>query len=329
MEFLDVSSVSERRLAGAAAVREAARAADRPDRLPETVSAYRGRLRHGYDGDASVLAVALDGERVTGVAEVELPTWDNTHAAYVDVTVDPRLRRRGIGRSLFRASLEWVRARDRTLVVGESGDLPAAVAFAKAMGMELASEGVERTQLMSTVDRIRLDEVFAGALGHAADYELVRLPGAVPEDLLGEVARMTAAINDAPLDDLDLGDEVYTPERIRAFEAAHHARGFRLYRVVARLRSTGEFAGHTLVAVVAEQPWYCWQLDTSVLRAHRGHRLGLLLKIDMLRWLAAVEPQLERIVTDNAASNAHMIAVNELLGQRVTGALLGWQCHLA
>ena len=34
----------------------------------------------------------------------------------------------------------------------------------------------------------------------------------------------------------------------------------------------------------------------------------------MLEWLAVAEPQLERIVTGNAAVNQHMIAINEELG---------------
>ena len=33
-----------------------------------------------------------------------------------------------------------------------------------------------------------------------------------------------------------------------------------------------------------------------------------------LEWLATAEPQLEQVETGNAASNKHMIAVNEALG---------------
>ena len=53
-------------------------------------------------------------------------------------------------------------------------------------------------------------------------------------------------------------------------------------------------------------------------RAHRGHRLGLLLKIDMMRWLAEAEPQLEVMETWNNADNRFMIGVNELLGYRLS-----------
>ena len=35
---------------------------------------------------------------------------------------------------------------------------------------------------------------------------------------------VAASINDAPIDDLELEDDVYIPERIRAFERAHARR---------------------------------------------------------------------------------------------------------
>ena len=54
-----------------------------------------------------------------------------------------------------------------------------------------------------------------------------------------------------------------------------------------------------------------------VVRGHRGHRLGLLLKVAMLELLAEREPQVERIETYNAESNAHMVTINETLGYRV------------
>ena len=130
---------------------------------------------------------------------------------------------------------------------------------------------------------------------------------------------MVAAINDAPIDDLDIEDEVFPPERVRAYEDAQEARGLLIHRVFARHRETGELAGHTVVVVDSERPQLGEQEDTSVVRAHRGHRLGLLLKADMNLWLREVQPQLETIDTWNAESNSHMIALNELVGYQVMG----------
>ena len=83
-----------------------------------------------------------------------------------------------------------------------------------------------------------------------------------------------------------------------------------------------------MVGVSVQHPWQAWQLDTSVVRMHRGNRLGLLLKAEMLGWLRESEPQLHRLDTWNAASNAYMIGINEKLGYRVLARTIGWQRHL-
>ena len=50
----------------------------------------------------------------------------------------------------------------------------------------------------------------------------------------------------------------------------------------------------------------------------QGPPAGLLVKIDMMGWLAEVEPQLEVIETWNNADNEFMVKVNEALGYRLS-----------
>ena len=59
-----------------------------------------------------------------------------------------------------------------------------------------------------------------------------------------------------------------------------------------------------IVATHPLRPEIAGQGDTAVARQHRGHRLGLLLKIDMMRWLAEAEPQLKIIQTWNNVDNS-------------------------
>ena len=329
LTWLDPDKLDSRDVDGAVAVLEAARVVDSPHRLTMTASAFLARARHGWDGEPRLTALARDARgRVTGVAELSLSLWDNTHLGVVSVTVDPVARRQGIGRQLFESGVERIRADGRRLVLAESFDQPVAVAFAEAMGMRRGLTEVDRRQDLTTVDWARLDREHAAARGHAEGYELVRIAGAVPDDLIDDVVTLTAAINDAPTEDLDVEDEVFSPERIRSSEAVQVARERRLYRIVARERATGILAGHTVVAVEAQHPWQGWQYDTSVLRAHRGHRLGLLLKAEMMYWLREQEPQLRLIDTGNAGSNAHMIRVNELLGYHVVATAIEWQRSL-
>ena len=170
-----------------------------------------------------------------------------------------------------------------------------------------------------------VERLHAEAMTRASAYELVRQVGRTPDDELEAVAEMSAAINDAPTDDLDIEDEVISPERVRAYEDAQIAKGFALYRVFARHRETGELAGHSVVAIEGDRPELGHQHDTSVVAGHRGHRLGVLLKTEMNLWLRDAQPQLVSIDTWNAESNDHMIEVNDAIGYRIMGRELQFQ----
>jgi GNAT superfamily N-acetyltransferase len=329
LTWLDRNSLDTRDVAGAVAVREAARRVDTPTWPTWSTRAFVANVTYGWDGEPTEAALLRDKTgRPVALLQLDLPNWDNRHLGLLDVQVDPRDRRQGIGRALFQAGVERIQAAGRTMVLAESVDSAPSVAFAASVGLERAQDVVQRRQDLTALDWARLDAAYDDAGAHAARYELVPLAGRVPEPMQAAVAEMTAAINDAPLDALDIEDEVFTPERLRAFEHMHDLLGRRVYRLIARETTTGALAGVTVVTIDAEQPWHAEQYDTSVVRAHRGHRLGVLLKVAMLRWLREQEPQLREIVTWNAASNSHMIDVNELLGYQVLLSGIEWQRHL-
>lgn len=311
-----------------AAVVEMVNAADKVDApfdYPSTVDGYAGMLRHGWDGEVPEPFVAWHDDQVVGLLEIHTSEWDNKHLAWLGLRVHPDHRRRGHGSRLLAFARERARAQGRTSIGADGWDQGGAAPFASAHHLPRRSSAIKRRQVLARLDRDVLDTMYDEAAGAAADYELVRIAGRTPDEMLARVADMSAAINDAPTDDLDIEDEVYPAERIARYEAAQEARHRRLYRVVARHRTTGELAGHTVVAVEADRPWIGEQHDTSVVRAHRGHRLGLLLKADMLRWLAAEEPELATLDTWNTESNDFMISVNERLGYQVLGRGLEFQ----
>jgi GNAT superfamily N-acetyltransferase len=329
LAWLDPVDPDRRDVDGAVALQEAARCADTPDHIPPTVSAFRANLRYGWEDNAPETAVLRDEHRrVVGLLEVWLPKWDNRHLGGIHVTVDPAFRRRGLGRRLAEDAAERVRDAGRRVLTAFTRDDEAAAALCRAVDLKPAFREVTRRQDLFDLDWAQIDREHAGAAAHAQDYELLRVER-VPDDLMPQVVDMVAAINDAPTDDLDVEDEVFSAERVRAFEDAMTARGLRWRRVIARHKTTGALAGHTNVGVAGEMPAYAWNGDTSVVRAHRGHRLGLLLKADMLHWLREEEPQLRWIVTGNAAANKHMIQINERLGYRIMEHAVGWQRTIA
>ena len=303
-------------------VTNAVRRADAPWVHPLTEHECVGELRHSWEGEPGTSYVArVDGSDVAWM-RYETTQYDNHHLAWLELEVVPEHRRRGHGAALLERLLARAREEGRTTVGVPGWAHAVPPEFAARHKLEQKSVEVHRRQYLADVDSAVLDRLHAEALPYAADYELVRwAPPTAPEDL-ERVAAMVAAINDAPTDDLDREDEVFTPARIVAYEEAQAGRGHRLYRVVARHRGTGELAGQSVVAVDGERPELSEQHDTSVVRAHRGHRLGMLLKIEVLRWLAEAEPQLTEIDTWNAESNDHMIGVNEALGYRVMGRVV-------
>jgi GNAT superfamily N-acetyltransferase len=298
---------------------------DAPFEHPTTPEQYALRLRHGWDGEVPETHAAWERDRLVGLVAVETSEWDNTHLAWLEVRVHPDAR--GVGHGSELLGFAEARARDlgRTSIGIAGWDSPETLGFAGKHALPRKSSAIRRRQWVSRLDRTELDEVYADAVAHARDYELLRVGGRTPADMLPAVAELTAAINDAPMDDLDIEDEVFPVERVAAYEDAQLARNLHLYRVLARHRETGELAGHTVVVVEADRPGIGEQHDTSVVDVHRGHRLGLALKADMLRWLAEEEPALETLDTWNMESNAPMITVNARLGYEVLGRELEFQ----
>ncbi len=329
MELTQLSPDDAIACADALSVFERARKADCPDAYDHTLVSYAGLLQHGWDGVPPRNFLARDDAgRPVAVLAVDLPTYDNTHLVWFDVTVAPEFRRRGIGSDLLGRGFEMARDAGRRSAGIDGWDLPAALAFAAKHGFEQKSAEVQRRQVLADLDWPKLDLLYDDARAAAEGYELIRLRDAVPDDLIDAVVTMTSAINDAPTDDLDIEDEVFSAERVRAFETAMFAWDRTLYRVVARDTESSELGGHSLVGVEHERPHVGWQLDTAVVRAHRGHRLGLLVKIELLRWLREAEPQLATLDTWNAESNKHMIAVNDSMGYRIVARSIQYQRDL-
>ena len=301
-------------------------AADSPWQHPCTPYRQEMWMRYGWDGEParSFLVADHDGQPV-GTAQINTSEWDNLELAWLGLSIHPDHRRRGHGSAALEMLHDECRRLGRPLVGLDGWDDDAARGFAAAVGYEKKSQAINRRQDLHELGADFLEAAYAEAEPMAHDYELVRIAGRSQTDLHDELAAVSASINDAPLDDLEVEDEVYTPKRIRDFEHAQTEGGNRLYRVVARHTGTGELAGHTVVTVDTERPEIGAQEDTTVVRSHRGHRLGLLLKADLCRWLLAVEPQLRTLDTWNAESNGHMIGVNARLGYRAVGRVLEFQ----
>lgn len=328
MEIIRFGPEDAGAVAAYAGVVNAANAQTSPWRDAETPEFLVGEFRYSWDLEPPTPYLGRVAGEVVAVGSIETTERDNRHFAWLDLSVHPDHQRHGHGSTMLaHLEAEAVR-RGRTLAGFGADEHDALAGFAKRHGYRQAYVEVNRRQYLADVDWPALEAAAEEAEPGAADYVLERRGFPTPESELDEVAELTAAINDAPTEDLDIEDEVYDAARIRDYETAQLGRGHRMYRVVARHRDSGALAGHTVVGVEAARPELGGQHDTAVSPSHRGHRLGLLLKVEMLRWLREAEPQLDHIDTGNAGSNDHMIGINELLGYRVMAPLVAYQREL-
>jgi GNAT superfamily N-acetyltransferase len=249
-----------------------------------------------------------------GMYHLRLPERENRQRAGLYLEVHPDYRRRGIGNALLRHGAQQAAGDGRSVlgtstIIGSPGE-----AFALNIGAKPGIAEARRVQVLAKLPASQVAALREGAARAAADYSLVTWTGSTPEEYLTGAAAVFNAMSDAPHNP---GHEsrVWDAERVR--EQVDNQRelfGSRGYFVAALQDATGEMAAISQVEVDPEHPGWGTQQITAVARPHRGHRLGLLVKTAMLEWLAAAEPQLERIVTWNAAENQHMIAINEALG---------------
>ena len=298
----------------------AAQRVDEPDGPWFTERPFRGWLTVGWGGEPrEVWAVSGPEGSVAGWYRLGLPDLENRDQANLDLVVRPAQRRHGLGRGLLEHAAARAAANGRSALNGAARRGGDGEAFARSAGAEPGLVDVQRVMDVRAVGDDRLARLRETAERAAAGYSLVSWSGPVPEEFLERSAALYAALNDAPHDPRT-APAVWDARRVRErVNALHPHYGLRTYAVAARHDATGELAAFTEVAVDPADPGWGHQMLTGVTREHRGHRLGLLVKIAMVERLKAAEPALERIQTWNAESNRYMIAVNEALGYTILG----------
>lgn len=165
------------------------------------------------------------------------------------------------------------------------------------------------------------------ARAHPA-YTLRSWSGPVPDDLLQGWAEITSILaTEAPTGDLELEPEAASTGAVREREDTAARQGRTKYNAVA-LSPTGQVVAYSDLATTVHEPGRAYQWGTLVRREHRGHRLGVAVKVANLRLLQRERPDITRLTTYNAEVNSHMIGVNEALGFRPVARLGDFQKKL-
>jgi RimJ/RimL family protein N-acetyltransferase len=266
---------------------------------------------------ASGVLARDDAGRAVGGGLLELPHRDNRTLAYVEVTVPPVHRGHGHGSAILRTLDEMAAAAGRTTLFAEvrwpaGSDGSTRTAFAEARGF--------RRDLADAHRVLRLPASLPEAPVRDG-YVLRSWRGPCPQEWVDEYAGLLSLlVQEAPSGDYPLENEFFDEDRVRRDEALLVEQG-RVMQVVVALSPDGVLVGHTQLVFSEDDRDDVHQWDTLVLPAHRGHGLGLSVKVAAMDGSADLLAGRSYVHTFNAASNTPMIAVNEAMGFRLVGWL--------
>lgn len=314
--------------------------------LAESFMFWRG---NGYE-ERQVYLARLDGV-VVGSGSLTLPLSENTTTAGVDVVVDAAFRRRGIGTRILKFLEEAAVERNRTSLDGYCGEPIAPVLAGEALleaksgtgGVPLDAAStrfalhhgysLEQVETSSTlilpVDEAHLIALEVEAMRRATEYDIIAWTDDCPEELVDRFATLKSLMStEVPIAGLGWEGEEWDAVRVRREESTWRASGVDSLVAAAQHHRSGELAAYTVLTHREALPAVVNQEDTLVAPGHRGHGLGMLVKIANLRSAEDLWPHATCVMTWNANENRHMLAINIALGFKPSGFEGEWQKRL-
>ncbi|MCU1508067.1 MAG: family N-acetyltransferase [Glaciihabitans sp.] len=278
------------------------------------------------------MLVARVERTIVGIAVYETTRADGFHTAWVTAQVLPAFRRRGIGTALADAAEQLGRdagmANLVVYTVSKDGPGPRLqsptgfgsvprdndeVRFLLARGYELAQ--VERGSRIALPVPGLAERLAAARAASGPDFAVHTWTDHTPERWREDIAvLLTRMSTDEPKGALQEPEDPWTVERLLEAEAREDSSPRTRLTVAAEHLPSGQLVGFSELTVPAELDRSVGQESTLVLREHRGHRLGMLLKVANFDHLQRVRPGHPSIYTFNAEENRFMLSVNEAVG---------------
>ncbi|TDT34279.1 GNAT family N-acetyltransferase [Naumannella halotolerans] len=282
-----------------------------------------------------LIARHLTTGRIDGYVMCSLRLREDTDLLDFELQVRSECRRRGIGRALLAAAQEFGARSGRTRAMtyctqreaapGDpealipatgSGRVPADSAstrFALATGHRL-----EQTERHSVLDLpVDIEGLWSTLGERTAGYRFRTWTRFTPEDLLEPLAALRSQMSvDVPTGELPREREIWDAERVRRADQRVADSGSVVLFTVAERIADGELAAYTVLEQLPSRPQVAHQGDTFVLASHRGHGLGLAVKLVNHQAAVAAFDRLQRVHTWNAEENRWMLEINQSLGYR-------------
>jgi GNAT superfamily N-acetyltransferase len=277
---------------------------------------------------------ALRGEEVLGVVKLLISNQSDASAIEFDLMVDPPHRDQGL-EELLLAEVER-EARERGIAIIQTwtlhrpdapgprlepptgwGSIPADAEALRQQALGFTLEQVERNSVFdltgdfSSVERMLRDAETAAGDEYRSIAWTAPTP---PEHLDGFAYALSRMSTDTPQGGLVVDEQHWDAARVRRRDARLKAQGLTVSVAAVLHVPTGRVVAYNELAIADDPRGATQQFGTLVVKEHRGHRLGTIVKCaNLLRWLT-IAPESPRVSTFNAEENRHMLDINEAIG---------------
>ena len=289
--------------------------------IQRTEDEFLKMVRFDFPGEREEGAVAMVDGSPAAWARIFFPERDNLDKCWTHLEVDPQHRGQGLGSALVEWTEQRATSAEREMLLTEVfvpvGDRESHAdrEFALRRGYAVSSIEIVRS-LPLPIDRDLVahhQERATEAMGD--EYELSVHVNGVPHELRqGVCDASNRLILDAPTGDVEFEPESMTVEDYETMLDHQRDTGRTIITTVAVHRETRVVAAYTDLSLPSGDPHVVFQWGTLVLPEHRGHRLGMAVKVANLEELARLAPERWSVHTMNDEQNPWMVQINKDLG---------------
>jgi len=254
--------------------------------------------------------------RVSTLKETSPSYEENKHQCFVyNVALLSSYRGKGLAKKLLAPVLDFAKRYEKRLIIADVSEADGK-RFIKKLKAEEAQSGVENRLDLTNLDWNLVEEWAKDGPVRSPESQLEYFQDC-PDDILEEYCKLyTEVMNQAPRDDLDVGDFITTPEFRRQYEKIQKELDTTWLTAVTR-EPNGDISGLTEVFYRPSKDPLIYQELTGVPEKYRGTGKGKWLKAIMLQEVRKRWPTVTSVVTGNATTNAPMLSINERLGFKV------------
>lgn len=292
----------------------------RRDYQPDFPGRGKIRLRYwcmnGYQVRTEALGVFADEDATVaeGLAVVDYDLVHNLDLMATSINVTAAGRASGAETALFEAVAKRAAELGRSRLALGMPATAAPAPFVEQYGGKLTDTAIISTLDLTAIDREQY-AAWAEPSSKNGEYTLVGWTGRCPDELAESFCGVMDAMADQPIGTFEYDWPKYTVDKLRFNEEQLERAGGRRYVQVA-LAPDGTVAGFNSIGTYPDEPECVEIWDTGVVRAHRGHGLGLRVKAAASLWLLEDRPGTRLVRTFNNDENRWMLAVNRALGYR-------------